>query len=76
MILNMIYILLLVISIPIKDMGGTDATWNRFQIGWQIGLNARFNSKFLLGLSYGTDFSEIHKKGKIKTTSITIGYYL
>jgi len=57
-----------------KDMGGSDYTWNRFQIGWQVGVNARFNSKLLLGLSYGTDFSEIYKKGKINTASITIGY--
>ena len=57
-----------------KDMDGSNYTWNRFQIGWQIGVNARFNSKLLLGLSYGSDFSEIYKKAKINTTSITLGY--
>lgn len=56
------------------DMGSKDATWKRFQIGWQIGVNARINNKFLVGLSYGSDFSEIFKKAKIKTTSITLGY--
>lgn len=56
------------------DMGSDDATWNRFQIGWHIGVNARFNNKFLVGLSYGTDFSEIAKKTKINTASITVGY--
>lgn len=56
------------------DMGDDDATWNRFQLGWQIGVNARINSSFLLGVSYGTDFSEIAEKTKIQTTSVTLGY--
>ena len=55
-------------------MGDDDATWNRFQLGWQIGVNARINSSFLLGVSYGTDFSEIAEKIKIQTTSVTLGY--
>lgn len=56
------------------DMGSSDATWKRFQIGWQIGVSARFNNHFLVGVSYGSDFSEIFKKAKINTTSITLGY--
>lgn len=48
--------------------------WKRFQIGWQIGVNARFNDKFLVGVSYGGDFSEIAEETKVKTTSITLGY--
>lgn len=52
------------------EMG--DSAFKRFQIGWQIGVNAKFN-KFLVGLSYGSDFSEIADDCKIKTTSITIG---
>lgn len=56
------------------DMGSKDATWKRFQIGWHIGVNARFNQRLLLGLSYGTDFSELCKKTTIKTTSVTLGY--
>ena len=55
------------------DMGSSDATWKRFQIGWQIGVKARFNKGFMIGVSYGTDFSEICKKVKIGTTSITLG---
>lgn len=57
-----------------KDMGSKDATWNRFQFGWQLGVNARFNDKFLIGASYGSDFSEISKKAKISAWSIQIGY--
>lgn len=56
------------------DMGSKDATWKRFQAGWQIGVNARFNEKLLIGISYGTDFSEIVRKTKLNTTSITLGY--
>ncbi len=57
-----------------KDMGSKDATWKRFQVGWHIGLNAHLGSNFLLGVSYGSDFSELLKKSKISTTSITLGY--
>ena len=57
-----------------KDMGSDKATWNRFQLGWQIGLKARFGENFLVGVSYGSDFSEIAKKTKIGTTTISLGY--
>lgn len=52
---------------------GWDEAWKRFQMGWQIGVNAKFN-KFLVGVSYGSDFSEIYDECKFKTTSITVGY--
>ena len=55
------------------DMGSKDATWKRFQIGWQIGVNVNFEKAYL-GLSYGSDFTEIVKDCKMKTTSITLGY--
>ena len=56
------------------DMGLDDWTWNRFQIGWHVGVNFMFNNKFLVGATYGTDFSEIAKNMKIHTGSITLGY--
>ena len=56
------------------DMGDDDYTWNRFQIGWHVGVNFMFNNQFLIGASYGTDFSEITKSCKIHTGSITLGY--
>lgn len=56
------------------DMGSSKATWKRFQIGWQAGVKARFGQNFLVGVSYGSDFSEIAKKTKVGTTSITLGY--
>lgn len=57
-----------------KDMGSDAATWKRFQVGWHIGLNARINNKFLIGASYGTDFSEIAQKVKIHTATLMVGY--
>lgn len=56
------------------DMGSKDATWKRFQIGWQIGAKALFNNKVTLGVSYGSDFSEIVKKTKINTTTVSLGF--
>lgn len=56
-----------------KDMGKSNV-WDRLQIGWHIGVNAHFGENWLLGLSYGSDFSEIAKKVKISTTSVTLGY--
>lgn len=57
-----------------KDMGTSDDTWKRFQLGWQIGVSATLNNKFSLGISYGTDFTEIAKKVKLHSTSVTLGY--
>lgn len=56
-----------------KDMGSEDATFKRFQLGWHIGVNAYFNKQYFIGVSYGSDFSEIRKKTKVNTTSITVG---
>lgn len=38
-----------------KGMGGEDYTWNRFQMGWQIGVGFQYKP-FYLGIQYGTDF--------------------
>ena len=59
-----------------SDMGGSDFTWNRFQIGWQVGLKAIINKRIMIGASYGNDFSEICKKVKLQTTTITLGVCL
>lgn len=61
-----------------KEMSDADfldgKAWKRLQIGWQIGLKARFGQNFMAGVSYGSDFSEIAYKSTIQTTSLTIGY--
>ena len=56
-----------------KDMGKNDV-WKRFQAGWHIGINAHLGENWLIGVSYGSDFSEIAKKTKVSTTSVTLGY--
>lgn len=56
-----------------KDTGSKDYTWNRFQMGWQIGVGVNYN-KLYVGIGYGKDLTELCKKTKIGTTSITLGY--
>lgn len=51
-----------------------DGDWNRFQIGWHVGVKARFAQKFMVGVSYGSDFSEITDDAKVQTTSISVGF--
>lgn len=41
-------------------MGSKEETWNVFQMGWQIGVGARY-SNYYLGLQYGTDFIPSYK---------------
>ncbi len=53
-----------------KDMGSKDATWNRFQLGWQIGLGFNYKA-FYLGLQYGTDFIPAYKYKKQSVNSGT-----
>lgn len=67
------------------DDMGDDMTWNRFQMGWQIGVNVNFKKAYL-GISYGGDFTKSTKYSfslidekagkdcKMNTTSITFGY--
>jgi len=38
-----------------ENMGDKDATWNRFQMGWQVGVGLSYQ-KYYLGIEYGTDF--------------------
>lgn len=52
---------------------GDEFDWKRFQIGGQIGVKARFNNKFFLGIGYGFDFNEIAKDIKVNEISISAG---
>lgn len=56
-----------------KDTGSKDYTWKRFQMGWQIGVGLNYNQLYV-GIGYGKDLTELCKKTKIGTTSITLGY--
>lgn len=44
----------------------------RFAIGWHIGATVTF-SRFNLGVSYGTDFTEFNTDTKFMTTAVTLG---
>lgn len=55
------------------DMGGEDYTWNRVQVGWQIGTTLDIN-KFNVGISYALDFNEIAEKTKTSNFSVRVGY--
>lgn len=54
-----------------KDEMG-DSKWKHFQMGWQIGVGFNYK-KLYVGISYGSDFSEIVKKTKAHTTQISLG---
>ena len=56
-----------------KETGNKDATWKRFQMGWQLGVGLYYNQLYV-GVGYGKDITELCKKTKIGTTSITLGY--
>ena len=51
--------------------GGMGA--KRFQFGLQIGLRARFNNKFTVGVSYAQDLNEFMEHTKINSVDLTIG---
>lgn len=58
-------------------MGDKDYTWNRFQLGWHIGVG--FNYKRLyVGINYGTDFIKAFKYKKSTVNSgnlaVTVGF--
>lgn len=57
-----------------EDDMGKNGTWNRFQIGWHIGVKARFGKSFMLGAAYGGDFSEVADGLKVSNGSISVGY--
>lgn len=56
------------------DIFDDDYGCKRFQIGWQVGLKARINQKFIVGGSFGTDFNEFQKYVKVHTGTIMLGY--
>lgn len=62
------------VSVFDKDeMGGSDYTWNRFQMGWHVGVGFQYKP-FFLGIQYGTDFIPAFKyeKAKINTGNLKI----
>lgn len=58
-------------------MSDKDATWNRFQMGWHVGVGLQYKP-FYLGVTYGTDFIKAYKHKDAGVNSgnlaVTIGY--
>jgi hypothetical protein len=52
-------------------MGGN--AWKRFQVGLQLGVRARINNKFVVGLGYSRDLSNITDNTKFYSFDITAG---
>ena len=55
-----------------KDDVGDD-TWNRCQIGWQIGATLDIN-QFNVGIGYALDFNELAEKLRTSKFAVTVGY--
>jgi hypothetical protein len=58
-----------------KDDVGSDAQWNRFQFGGQLGVGINFK-KLYLGYQFQWDFSELAKKTKMPSNSVVLGINL
>lgn len=56
-----------------EDVGGSDNTWNRFQMGGQIGVGVNYR-RLYAGIGYGFDFMELAKKTNVSVLSISLGY--
>lgn len=54
-------------------MGGEKYTWNRFQMGWHIGVGFRYKPLYL-GVQYGTDFISAYsyKDSSVNTGNLKI----
>lgn len=55
------------------NLFGDDLEWKRFQVGFNIGVKARFNNSFFIGIAYGSDFNEIAEDIKVNELSISAG---
>ena len=54
------------------DMG--DAAWKRIQLGMQFGVRARINQKFMIGIGYSMDLTNISKYS-VLNTDVTTKFY-
>lgn len=61
-------------SVNVFDKSEMSNTWNRFQIGFHVGVSARIWKKLLVGYAFQRDFSEIAEKIHVTQHNITFGY--
>jgi hypothetical protein len=58
-------------SIDLFD--SNEGNWKRFQAGMQLGVKARFNNTFFVGIGYGFDFNEIGDNAKVNEVQLSVG---
>lgn len=59
-----------------ENMGSSEYTWNRFQIGMQFGAKLLISEKMFVEAGYGFDFNRIGKLGNhnFRTMSVNLGF--
>ena len=53
------------------DMG--DDVWNRFNVGMQVGVRAHINNKFVVGVGYTQELTNICDHTKFSSIDLTLG---
>lgn len=56
--------------------GDDDEKWSRFQVGWHIGADVMFSKRFLAGINYSSDISNLYDKGNTTISSHAINIKL
>ena len=56
------------------DMQSSDATWNCFNLGGFAGADIVYSERYILGLSYQMDFTNIAYKTSVNQINISLGY--
>ncbi len=57
-----------------ENMGDSELTWNRFQIGWQFGTKLIVSNSLFVEAGFGTDFSRIAKHTRTMSVNLGFGY--
>ncbi len=59
-----------------KDKLGETFAASRWQAGWHVGVNLHISRKYVVGASYGADFTKFQKNAdtKIKKFQVNLGY--
>lgn len=60
-------------SVNLFSKDEMDDPWNRFQMGWHIGVGFQYNSIYL-GISWGTDFIKPFDDYRSANLSVALGY--
>ena len=56
-----------------KDQMGGDDTWNRWQAGWQPGVNVRVSESVSLRGAYWMDFNHLYSQARLRGFNVMVG---